>query len=119
MLSASNWLDWAAAESRRRLLAGCFLLDGHNTLHLGPKQATTTRIGYGKVQNLSISLVYGTMAAWEASTSVAWVACQLDMKLATAGQVLGNATAVAKHSSASLFDASILETAAALQLVHV
>lgn len=66
-----SWKKWVDAEARRRLLAACFLLDGHAALYQQQPQAGQTSVD-SELTRPSIPLMGPGLRLWEASSAASW-----------------------------------------------
>ncbi|POR38417.1 Uncharacterized protein TPAR_01385 [Tolypocladium paradoxum] len=112
-----RWKTWVRLESRRRLLAACFLLSVHGILYY--EQPFTAVLGLDNFSPmmLSIPLSASTKFAWEAESVEIWASFEpAAMKLQTVGDALQESLTAATIDSMPPFDASLLLAAHALQL---
>ncbi|CAG1959378.1 unnamed protein product, partial [Fusarium graminearum] len=66
------WKAWIAAESRRRLLAACFLLDVHSSWYHERQYTSVIGLDYSSPSTLPIPLTATTTKAWEARDPQSW-----------------------------------------------
>ncbi|EKJ75956.1 hypothetical protein FPSE_03904 [Fusarium pseudograminearum CS3096] len=66
------WKAWIAAESRRRLLAACFLLDVHSSWYHERQYTSVVGLDYSSPSTLPIPLTATTTKAWEACDPQSW-----------------------------------------------
>ena len=108
---------WVCLESRRRLLAACFLLSVHGIWYY--EQPFTAVLGLDNFSPmmLSIPLSATTKFAWEADSVDNWTTFEpAAMKLQTVGDALQETSTAAAVDAMPPFDASLLLAAHALQL---
>ena len=106
---AQDWVLWVDVESRRRLLAACFVLDVHSTRYFEQPSAEIAGLDYSMPHGLPIPLSESTMQAWEASNSQSWSRAMLssDGAKTTNSNHLANLTAE-DIAAAPPFDMSVL-----------
>ncbi|EQL04001.1 Transcription factor, fungi [Ophiocordyceps sinensis CO18] len=116
---SQRWRKWVRVESRRRLLAACFLLSVHGNWYY--EQPFTADLGLDNFSPmmLSIPLSANSTRAWEAEHVELWAA--LDgpaIRVRTVGDMLQQKQSLTSSCIESMpsFDASLLLAAHALQL---
>lgn len=106
-------------ETRRRLLAACFLLDVHSAKYHEHLPTAILELDYSSPDTLPIPLITGTTEAWTARNAKEWSNAYYTakgMRLQTLSNVgLATLTSV-DIDAAHPFDAAILLAACALQL---
>ncbi|PFH57606.1 hypothetical protein XA68_14799 [Ophiocordyceps unilateralis] len=115
--SSWAWRSWIGEESRRRLLAACFLLSVHGNWYY--EQPLTADLGLDKFSPmmLPVSLSANSTRAWEAAEAESWAALKTASKeTQMVGDVLQQQLTASDMEAMPSFDASILLAAHALQL---
>lgn len=112
-----SWQKWIYAESRRRLLAACFLLDVHSSRYFKQPPVSVQGLDYSSISRLHIPLTAGMNELWDAANFRTWSSLakhgpKLRFLSTTLGQSL-TADAIARVPS---FDAAILLAGCVLQL---
>ncbi|KAI1465957.1 uncharacterized protein F4812DRAFT_460936 [Daldinia caldariorum] len=107
-----RWNEWIDNESRRRLLAACFVLDAHTSLYY--QQHVIQQF---PMSTFSIPLIRPTEDLWAAPSSEAWEAL-LDTKPANAGPLSysGEPPTAEQVMNARYLDRAIFLTSEALRL---
>ncbi|KAH7149676.1 hypothetical protein B0J13DRAFT_621507 [Dactylonectria estremocensis] len=67
-----QWSAWVDMETRRRLLAACFLLDTHGARYHEQRHVRVTGLDYSVPQQLPIPMSSSTAQLWEATTYQDW-----------------------------------------------
>ncbi|PHH79528.1 hypothetical protein CDD80_4525 [Ophiocordyceps camponoti-rufipedis] len=112
-----QWRSWVREESRRRLLAACFLLSVHGNWYY--EQPLTTDLGLDKFSPmmLPISLSVKSTKAWEAASAQDWAVQEPASRGGqTVGELLQQPLTASDMEAMPPFDAAILQAAHALQL---
>lgn len=111
------WRSWVLEESRRRLLAACFLLSVHGNWYY--EQPLTADLGLDKFSPmmLPISLSAKSTRAWEAASARDWAVMEPASRGGqTVGELLQQPLTASDMEAMPPFDAAILQAAHALQL---
>ncbi|RCI08136.1 hypothetical protein L249_6318 [Ophiocordyceps polyrhachis-furcata BCC 54312] len=111
----TTWRSWILQESRRRLLAACFLLSVHGNWYY--EQPLMADLGLDKFSPmmLPIALSATSTRAWEAANADGWAAPDA-ARTQMVGEVLQQPLTASDMEAMPSFDASILLAAHALQL---
>ncbi|RDA95794.1 hypothetical protein CP533_5153 [Ophiocordyceps camponoti-saundersi (nom. inval.)] len=113
----TTWRSWILQESRRRLLAACFLLSVHGNWYY--EQPLMADLGLDKFSPmmLPIALSANSTHAWEAANADKWAALDAaSARTQMVGEVLQQPLTALDMEAMPSFDASILLAAHALQL---
>lgn len=112
-----KWKMWVDVETKRRLLAACFLLDVHSMFFHEQPGVSITGLSYAAPSTLPIPLTESTMELWDAPNGHAWdSSLRTKRMLSTVSNVNITALTPLDIASAPQFDASILLAAHALRL---
>ena len=115
--SLSSWKQWVDRESRRRLLAGCFMLDVHSSVYYEQYPMAMHGLDYLSPFTLPIPLSASSRKLWGAPDDHAWGqlvgGCP---PVETVGTALSKPLAPEAIASMPPFDASILLAASVLSL---
>ncbi|RDA87947.1 hypothetical protein CP532_1717 [Ophiocordyceps camponoti-leonardi (nom. inval.)] len=113
----TTWRSWILQESRRRLLAACFLLSVHGNWYY--EQPLMADLGLDKFSPmmLPIALSANSTRAWEAAKAEKWAALDAaSARTQMVGEMLQRPLTASDMEAMPSFDASILLAAHALQL---
>lgn len=111
------WGAWVDVETRRRLLAACFLLDVHSMFYHEQLGVGVTGLDYSSPGTLPIPLTGSTADLWDAPSCLAWsqgLRTKRVMKMVNSISIA--ALTPLDIASASSFDAAILLATHVLQL---
>ncbi|KAF7550540.1 hypothetical protein G7Z17_g5655 [Cylindrodendrum hubeiense] len=111
-----QWAAWIDMETRRRLLAACFLLDIHSARYHEQRHVSPAGLDYSFPRGLPIPLSSGTAQLWEASTFQDWSVLQTTSNPTMLRDINLDALTPLDIASESPFDGAILLAAHALYL---
>ncbi|KEY69978.1 hypothetical protein S7711_03996 [Stachybotrys chartarum IBT 7711] len=113
-----RWQTWIAMETKRRLLAACFLLDVHcMCYHEQQPNAPRPLLDYNNPETLAIPMSDGTTQLWDASDARNWGRlANTQVSTKTVGDCFITVTTESDAASLPSFDASLLLAAHALAL---
>ncbi|KAI5462680.1 fungal-specific transcription factor domain-containing protein [Mariannaea sp. PMI_226] len=109
-----QWVFWVDMETRRRLLAACFILDVHSARYHERQHMCLGVHG----SRLPIPLLSGTEKLWEASTPQEWIILSRTNKQITLEDINLTALTPASIATASPFDGAIMLAGCALRLAQ-
>lgn len=111
-----EWAVWVDMETRRRLLAACFLLDVHSACYHQQRRASIHGLNYSFPDKLPIPLPSSTAQLWEAANPQDWSMLRTRRNPTTLRDInLGGLTSE-DIATVPSFDAAILLAAYALYL---
>ncbi|KAK7429617.1 hypothetical protein QQZ08_003812 [Neonectria magnoliae] len=111
-----EWGLWIDMETRRRLLAACFLLDVHSACYHQQRRASTRGLDYSFPDRLPIPLPSSTAELWEAANPQDWSMLRKRRNPMTLGDINLAGLTSAYIAMLPSFDAAILLAAYALYL---
>ena len=102
------WKDWIAAESLRRLMAACFLLDVHSSWYHERQYISMIGLDYSSPSTLPIPLTAATTKAWEAEDYQSWSKLRARKDPKTISNTNLGTLSASDIASAPAFDAAVL-----------
>ncbi|KAH8127574.1 hypothetical protein ACSS6W_006736 [Trichoderma asperelloides] len=114
--ASQQWNIWVHVESRRRLLAACFLLDVHASSYLEQPRAAIIGLDYTDPATLPVPLSMGTLHLWDAQNYEEWSRMSQAAMPETIGATSLEHISAANIASIPAFDASLFLLAFVLQL---
>ncbi|CEI66905.1 hypothetical protein FVEN_g8554 [Fusarium venenatum] len=102
------WIAWIATESRRRLLAACFLLDVHSSWYHERQYSSVIGLDYSSPSTLPIPLTATTIKAWEAQDLQSWSKLQTIRAPKTISSTNLGVLSASDIASGPDFDAAVL-----------
>lgn len=113
----ASWKEWISAESRRRLLAACFLLDVHSMMYYEQPPIVILNLDYSSPSALPIPLLTTTVKLWQAPDAAAWTALNPQSQpMETVQSIMAKSPKAGYIAEAPPFDAAILLAGYALTL---
>ncbi|KAF4458020.1 hypothetical protein F53441_174 [Fusarium austroafricanum] len=112
----SAWKAWIAAETQRRLLAACFLLDVHSSRYHERQYVSATGLDYSSPNTLPIPLTATTEKPWEAENPQTWSRLRIKKDPKTILSTNMEMLRAPEIASAPAFDTAILLAACSLSL---
>ncbi|KAI1009354.1 hypothetical protein LB504_003575 [Fusarium proliferatum] len=110
----SVWKIWVAAETQRRLLAACFLLDVHSSRYHQRPYVSAIGLDYTAPDTLPIPLTTTTTKSWEAHDPQTWTRLRARKDLRTISSINMSKLSATDVTSLPAFDAAILLAAYSL-----
>ncbi|KLO94176.1 Uncharacterized protein LW93_11759 [Fusarium fujikuroi] len=110
----SVWKIWVAAETQRRLLAACFLLDVHSSRYHQRPYVSAIGLDYTAPDTLPIPLTATTTKSWEAHDPQTWTRLRARKDLRTISSINMSTLSATDVASLPAFDAAILLAAYSL-----
>ncbi|KAH8699945.1 hypothetical protein BGZ61DRAFT_240210 [Ilyonectria robusta] len=111
-----QWAVWIDMETRRRLLAACFLLDVHCARYHEQRHMSVAGLDYSFPRRLPIPLSSSTAPLWEASTFQDWSVLRTTSNPTMLRDLNLDALTSSDIASAPPFDGAILLSAYVLYL---
>ncbi|KAF5650999.1 C2H2 zinc finger transcription factor [Fusarium sp. NRRL 52700] len=112
--SQSAWKIWVAAETQRRLLAACFILDVHSSRYHQRPYVSAIGLDYTAPDTLSIPLTTITTKSWEALDPQTWTRLRTRKDPKTISSINLRTLSATDVASLPAFDAAILLAACSL-----
>ncbi|EXA45105.1 hypothetical protein FOQG_06572 [Fusarium oxysporum f. sp. raphani 54005] len=110
----SAWKIWVAAETQRRLLAACFLLDVHSSRYHQRPYVSAIGLDYTAPDTLPIPLTATTTKSWEAHDPQTWTRLRTRKDPKTISSINVRMLSATDVASLPAFDAAILLAACSL-----
>nr|RBQ91926.1 hypothetical protein FVER53263_02726 [Fusarium verticillioides] len=110
----SAWKIWVAAETQRRLLAACFLLDVHSSRYHQRPYVAAIGLDYTAPDALPIPLTATTTKSWEAHDPQTWTRLRTRKDPKTISSINIRTLSATDVASLPAFDAAILLAACSL-----